>query len=135
MGLLRGLWLIKRQMDLDIINSLKYIFCVSLCVWIHMWSTLACLFLFLRTVPHLLQRQYELGDALLTAETGQQLIGVHTLAVSSFHQFGDNPLNLLLLRHSTEQLVVEDLTNSEENKIKCKGHLKSQSRLNIKNIF
>lgn len=67
-------------------------------------------------LPHLLQRQYELGDALLAAETGQQLVGVHTLAVSSLHQFGDDPLNLLLLRHSPEQLIVEDLTIRQEQK-------------------
>lgn len=34
---------------------------------------------------HLLQWQYELGDALLAAKLGQQLVGVHALAVSSLH--------------------------------------------------
>lgn len=74
-------------------------------------------FLFLKTLPHLLQRQYKLGHAVLATELGQQLVGVHTLAVSGLHQFGDDPLNLLLLRHRPEQLVVEDLKKTNVNGI------------------
>lgn len=74
----------------------------------------ACIFIFFSSnqLPaHLLQRQYELGDALLAAELSQQLIGVHALAVSGLHQLGDDPLHLLLLSHSAEQFIVEDLTH------------------------
>lgn len=75
------------------------------------------LFIFFTSNPipaHLLQWQYELGDALLAAKLGQQLVGVHALAVSSLHQLGDDPLHLLLLSHSPKQLVVENLTDREE---------------------
>lgn len=72
-----------------------------------------CLFIF---PPHLLQWQYELGDALLAAKLGQQLVGVHALAVSSLHQLGNDPLHLLLLSHGPEELVVEDLTNGGRGK-------------------
>lgn len=60
-------------------------------------------------LAHLLERQDERGDALLAAEAGEHLVGVHALAVAGLHQLGDNALHLLLLRHGPEQLVVEDL--------------------------
>lgn len=82
------------------------------CIFKHFFS-----YIFLHEIPaHLLQGQYELGDALLAAKLGQKLVGVHALAVSSLHQLGDDPLHLLLLSHSTEQLVVEDLTDREEGR-------------------
>lgn len=69
-----------------------------------------------QTAPHLLQWQYELSDALLAAKLGQQFVRVHALAVASLHQLGHDPLHLLLLGHSPEQLVVEDLTNGGRRK-------------------
>lgn len=70
---------------------------------------------------HLLQRQYELGDALLAAKVGQQLVGVHTLAVSSLHQLGNDALHLLLLSHSPKQLVVENLIKGKQERFNKKG--------------
>lgn len=57
----------------------------------------------------LLQWQYETGDALLATELGQQLVGVHALAVPSLHQLGHDSFHLLLLSHGSKQLVVENL--------------------------
>lgn len=84
--------------------------------------------------PHLLQWQYELGDALLAAEVGQQLVGVHALAVPSLHQLGDDPLHLLLLGNSPEQLVVEDLTNREKGRIQIKHDFMSENTNTIFSI-
>lgn len=79
-----------------------------------------------RIPPHLLQWQYELGDALLAAEVGQQFVGVHTLAVSCLHQLGDDPLHLFLRSHGSEQLVVEDLTKAKTDKYVFQKALKSK---------
>lgn len=65
-------------------------------------------------LAHLLEWQNELGDALLAAETGEHLVGVHALAVAGLHQLGDDPLHLLLLGYGTKQLVVEDLGEGEK---------------------
>lgn len=64
---------------------------------------------------HLLQGQDETGDALLAAELGQQLVGVHALAVPSLHQLGHDSLHFLLLGNGSIQLVVENLDHLNED--------------------
>lgn len=79
---------------------------------------------------HLLQWQYELGDALLAAEAGQQFIRVHTLTVSRLHQFGDNPLHLFLCSHGSEQLIVEDLTEAKKTNVLTASQKILKSKIN-----
>lgn len=69
-------------------------------------------------LPHLLQGQHELGDAVSAAELGQQLVRVHALAVSSLHQLGDYSFHFLFLGHGAEQLVVEDLSKIQQKRNK-----------------
>lgn len=88
---------------------IKILICFSL---IHF----KCCVLFNQSPSHLLQWQNKPGDTLLAAEAGQQLIGVHALAVPGLHQLGDDPLHLLLLCNRPEQLVVEDLADKEEGR-------------------
>lgn len=73
-----------------------------------------CIFNLTTPLAHLLERQNECGDALLAAEMGEHLVGVHALAVAGLHQLGDNPLHLLFLCHGPEQLVIEDLAGRRD---------------------